>query len=192
MQFHKFKTYLAVLPLPARHLAFPHQCNSNFSQKIWWRPLRTNQGWPLVSLSWKAQSPTHIYKVSHQALQNIQTSSSSSGRGLGVWALGTYKERKWRDMVILEMGRRQRQRKGLRENTEKLDICVTQSLRNWRPVFVKRVTPQCSRDPPAPEDRLQPQVWLTAQSSACPGVGSLQDSADCFALSFSSYIKHWQ
>lgn len=129
MQFHKFKTYLAVLPLPARHLAFPHQCNSNFSQKIWWRPLRTNQGWPLVSLSWKAQSPTHIYKVSHQALQNIQTSSSSFGRGLGVWALGTYKERKWRDMVILEMGRRQRQRKGLRENTEKLDICVTQSLR---------------------------------------------------------------
>lgn len=78
-----------------------------------------------------------------------------------MWSSGTFKKRELRDMVIMEKNRRWVQRKRLLENVEKLDICVTQGSRYWRPVFVERVLPQCSRDPLAAEDGLWPQVWLT-------------------------------
>lgn len=33
---------------------------------------------------------------------------------------------------------------GLSENIKKLDVCIIQGLGNWRPLFIKRVTPQCT------------------------------------------------
>lgn len=44
--------------------------------------------------------------------------------------------------------------KELPENAEKFCICGSQGIRIWRPVFARKVTPKCSRDPLAPEDGL--------------------------------------
>lgn len=89
---------------------------------------------------------TNVYKFSHHS--NIF---------IFLWKRAKYvnlrdTERQWRDMAGLEKNRGRMQWKELPENVEKFCICVTQHIRNWRPVFTRKVTSKCSRDPLAPED----------------------------------------
>lgn len=56
-----------------------------------------------------------------------------------------------------------------KELPENFCICVTQGIRNWKPVFARKVTPKYSREPLAPEDGLWPQICLSPQPG--PGAG---------------------
>lgn len=73
-------------------------------------------------------------------------------------------------MAGLEKNRGRMKWKELAENVEKFCICVTQGIRNRRPVFARKVTPKCIRDHLGPEDGLWPQVCLSPQPG--PGAGT--------------------